>query len=331
MVSFKYEKKEIEFTSGYILKSKRFRVSIIKFPSLYLRAEIGTEVVELYHFEPKESVVGSVLLLHGLGTMNIPFLLWMGMHLANAGVRTVVPVLPGNFTRTSHGSVSGKDYFSADIDKATRYWEHAVVDCLTTIDFMKKQTWWSENNCLVGYCLGGMIAVMLNALVSDLKQTILVTAGGDLSTLVWHSPTLAYVRKEMKRFDTTASGIGDEENLKRVFKSDIEKLKTFKNVDEMLNSDIHPLLKIDPVAYARFSDSSKLTLIEGVFDRALPPSTRKILWEHLGKPKRYFVPVGHVTWLPFQFFLGSFVLKKMNIREFKRRLRYIEKPKIEEK
>jgi len=85
------------------------------------------------------------------------------------------------------------------------------------------------------------------------------------------------------------------------------------------------------VAYARFSDSSKLTLIEGVFDRALPPSTRKILWEHLGKPKRYFVPVGHVTWLPFQFFLGSFVLKKMNIREFKRRLRYIEKPKIEEK
>jgi len=71
--------------------------------------------------------------------------------------------------------------------------------------------------------------------------------------------------------------------------------------------------------------------VEALFDRALPRDSRRILWERLGRPRRYFIPLGHVSWLPFQFLLGEFVLKKMGIRSARRQLRLLQKLKIEEK
>ncbi|QTA37377.1 alpha/beta hydrolase [Thermosipho ferrireducens] len=331
MINFTYVHKPINFTSGYILKSKHFRVSIIKFPTQYDNPEKGTETVEIYLFNPKKNVVGTLVALHGLGTSNIPFLLWMGTHLANAGIRTVVPILPGNFTRTSHNSVSGKDFFSPDIEKAIKYWEHAIVDSLTTIEFLKSTDLWSENNCLFGFCLGGMISVILNAITDDFKQTILMTTGGDISTLIWHSPTLAFMRKNIKKLPNKPAYLYPQEKFINIFKKDIEKLKTFKTVEEMQKSDIHPFLKVDPIAYAKFVKTDKITFIEALFDRALPKQSRKLLWEMLGKPKKYVIPSGHVTWLPFQFFLAKFILKKMNVREFKRQILLLKKVKYDEK
>ncbi|ACJ75932.1 hypothetical protein H17ap60334_04452 [Thermosipho africanus H17ap60334] len=329
MISFDFDFSMPEYTSGYILKSKNFRVSFIKFPTQYKFAEKGTEVVETYLFEPKKDIAGSLMILHGLGTSNIPFLLWMGTHLANAGVRTIVPILPGNFTRVADKSVSGKDYFSTDVERATRFWEHAVVDTLSVLNFAKNLNLWHENNCLLGFCLGGMLSVILNSLTDDFKKTILMTTGGDVGTLIWYSPTLAFMRREMKK-GFGGDIIHKEEFLER-FKKDIEKLKKFENVKQMQQSDIHPFLKIDPIAYAKFVKTERIIFIEALFDKALPKSTRKMLWEMLGKPRRHVIFSGHVTWLPFQYFLARFILKEMDANEFRRQARLMEKIKFEEK
>ncbi|MGJ8454059.1 alpha/beta hydrolase [Pseudothermotoga sp. U03pept] len=332
MVSFDFQyKKGLEISSGYIIKGKNFRASIIKFPTMYTNPLPGTETVEVYHIEPKEKPVGSLILLHGLGTINIPFLLWMGIHIASAGVRTFLPILPGNLTRTANGSTSGREYFSTDVKKMVRFWEHAVIDVLSILELAKERNWWHENNCLVGYCLGGMISVILSALSRDFKKTITITSGGDIATLMWYSPTLAYFRRDVKK------GFGKEDKMDeknwflQTFENDIKKLPSFRTIEEMLNSQVHPVLKIDPLAYARFVDSEKVVFIEALFDKALPLRTRKILWQALGRPRRYIIPSGHVTWLPFQYFLGSLVLREMNIKEFKRKVKLLEKPKIEEK
>jgi len=206
-----------------------------------------------------------------------------------------------------------------------------VIDVLSILEVVKERNWWHENNCLVGYCLGGMISVILSALSRDFKKTITITSGGDIATLMWHSPTLAYFRRDVKK------GFGKEDRMDeknwflQTFENDIKKLPSFRTIEEMLNSQIHPVLKIDPLAYARFVDSEKIVFIEALFDRALPVRTRRILWQALGRPRRYIIPSGHVTWLPFQYFLGSLVLREMNIKEFKRKVKLLEKPKIEEK
>ncbi|ABR31192.1 hypothetical protein SU69_06805 [Thermosipho melanesiensis] len=329
MISFKFDFKKPDFSSGYILKSKRFRVSYIKFPSLYKECEKGTETVEVYLFEPKKDVGGSLMILHGLGTSNIPFLLWMGTHLANAGLRTVIPILPGNFTRVPNNSVSGKDYFSTDVNRATKFWEHAVVDVISVLKFFKELKLWHENNCLLGFCLGGMLGVILNAITDDFKKTILMTTGGDIATLIWYSPTLAFMRRDIKK--GLGGDIRDKGKFLKRFEDDIKKLKKFETVEDMQNSDIHPFLKVDPIAYAKFVNKERIIFIEALFDKALPKKSRKLLWEMLGKPRRHIIFSGHVTWLPFQYFLARFILKEMDVNEFRRQARLLEKIKYEEK
>ncbi|ABS60896.1 MULTISPECIES: alpha/beta hydrolase [Fervidobacterium] len=334
MVSFEYAGKVEEFTQGYILKAKKFRGSYVRFKTLYPEPIKGTEIVEYYLFDPKDEPVGILFILHGLGTSNIPFLLWMATHLANAGVRVVVPILPGNFTRVAHGSVSGKDFFDSDVERATKFWEQSVVDVLTIIDHVKSQRLWIDNAYLFGFCLGGMISVMINAIRDEFKKTILMTVGGEMSTLMWHSPTLAFFRRSVEKLKETGKikhFIEDQKKMKEIFEEQLKSLKSFKSVQEMQNSDIHPYLKLDPIAYAQFVDTKKIIFVEALFDKALPLRSRKLLWYALGKPKRYIIPSGHVTWLPLQFFIARFILMNMGIREFKKQMEILRKIELEEK
>ncbi|MEN3043503.1 MAG: alpha/beta hydrolase [Fervidobacterium sp.] len=334
MVSFQYSGRIEEYTQGYIMKAKKFRVSYVRFKTLYPEPIKGTEIVEYYLFDPKENPVGVLFILHGLGTSNIPFLLWMATHLANAGVRVVFPILPGNFTRVAHGSVSGKDFFDTDVEKSTKFWEQSVVDVISIVEHMKTQRLWIENSHLFGFCLGGMISVMINAIRSDFKKTILMTVGGEMATLMWHSPTLAFFRRSVEKLKSTGKikhFIEDQRRMKTLFEEQLEVLKQFKSVEEMQKSDIHPYLKLDPIAYAQFVDKRKIIFVEALFDRALPLRSRKLLWYALGKPKRYIIPSGHVTWLPFQFFVARFILSNMGVKEFKKQIEILKKVEFEEK
>lgn len=77
MIDFTYDKynnNNIDFVQGYINKGKNYRESIIKYPSLYTHAKKGTELNEIYLFEPKKKAVGLVIILHGLGTKNISYI-----------------------------------------------------------------------------------------------------------------------------------------------------------------------------------------------------------------------------------------------------------------
>ncbi|MCD6551291.1 alpha/beta hydrolase [Thermotoga sp.] len=298
-----------EYSVGYVHRGKKIRVSILKFDSTYSRATKGTDPVEVYIFSPKRRKQGSVMILQGLGSQNVLYLIWMAHYLSKRGIEAILPVLPGNFTRVASSSVSGKDYFSSDLDKMTRFWEHAVVDLLSLMEFLKARKMWHGRNCLFGYCLGGMIAVLLNALSSDFKKTVIMMAGGDFATLFWKSPTLSFVRRELKSGKETKHRMASEEEFHSIYQRDVKKLDEFSSVQEMLSSDIHPLLKIDPLAYAKFVDTSRIVMMEAMFDRALPKSTRDILWEHLGKPKRIKIPSSHVSWLPFQILIARYVMK----------------------
>ncbi len=324
---FSYEKKKIEFSSGYIFKGKHYRCSIIKYPSLYKNCTKGTENVEVYHFSPRERAVGSILILHGLGTVNIPFLFWMGSHLASAGLQASVMILPGNYTRTASGSTSGKDFFSPDLRRLTLFWEQAVVDTMTTIDLLQQENIWWDNNCLFGYCLGGMVSTIVSAIDKRINNLILMTVGGNIARIMWQSPVLKSVRRSLRSGSGEEGYLNDEKRLNERFKEDSLAVKKMKSASELLESDLHPLFKIDPLAYARFNDSNKVTMIEALFDKTLPIQTRKQLWEAFGKPKRYIVPIGHVSWFPLEYALGKYILKKLGIKEARRKMRLLESTK----
>ena len=56
---------------------------------------------------------------------------------------------------------------------------------------------------MFGFCLGGMVSVMINAIRDDFKRTIMMTVGGEMATLMWHSPTLEYFRKSVEKMKGT--------------------------------------------------------------------------------------------------------------------------------
>jgi hypothetical protein len=151
-----------------------------------------------------------------------------------------------------------------------------------------------------------------------------------MAKIMWESPVLKYTRRGWSKGEGSEKFLNDKERLKKVFIEDTRKLSNFENVYDMMNSDIHPLLKVDPIAYAKFNDTESITMIEALFDKALPPETREQLWKALGKPKRYIVPMGHVTWFPFEYALGKFILKKLGIKSARKKLRLLESTKPEE-
>ncbi|MGB9613947.1 MAG: alpha/beta hydrolase, partial [Fervidobacterium sp.] len=181
---------------------------------------------------------------------------------------------------------------------------------------------------------GGMVSVMINAVRNDFDKTILMTVGGEMATLMWHSPTLAFFRRSVEKLKETGKikhFIEDQKKMKEIFEQELGILHNFKSVKEMQESNIHPYLKLDPIAYAQFVDKEKIIFVEALFDKALPRRSRKLLWYALGKPKRYVIPSGHVTWLPLQFFVARFILQNMGVREFKKQMEILKKIDLEEK
>jgi len=328
--NFKYNKVKIDYTKGYISKGKNLKSSIIKFKSLYEKPRNGSEIVEIWNYEPRTDPVGSMIILHGLGTMNLKFLFWMASHIASAGINSSVLILPGNYTRTANNSVSGKDYFATNIDKMMTYWENSIVDILSTIDFLKQENIWMKNNLVFGYCLGGMFSVLINALSEEISQTLLMTVGGDIPKIFWESPILKFARRDFSLGKGKEYYLNDKEKLYSVYEKDLEKVKNMNSANELFEADVHPLLKIEPLAYAYFLRHKKFTMIDALFDRALPISCRKDLWINLGKPSKKIIPTGHISWLPFEYAIGKYILHLMGCLTPKRKRLLRERIALEE-
>ncbi len=328
-IDYSYNHDQYSVTSGFMFKGRHYRCSLLRFKSPYDRPARGTENVEIYSFVPKSEVAGSLIMIHGLGSVNIPFLFWMGTHLASAGLRASLVVLPGNYTRTADGSVSGKDYFSTDLPNLLRFWQHAVIDVKASIDVLESRREWSKNNCIVGYCLGGMVATLATVLDERISRTILMTTGGNMARILWESPALKFVRRDFKQGKGSEGFLNDRERLYRRYDEDLEKCKTMKTVKDLLSSDVHPLLKVDPLSFARFIPVKKATVIEALFDKTLPRETRKGFWEALGRPRRYLIPSGHVTWLPFQYGLAKYILVSLGVKDTVRRMRLLSKTEFQ--
>lgn len=328
-INFDYNKKEINPVSGYIFKGKEYRCSYIRYDSLYHNPAYGTEKVEFYNFHPKKEIKASTLILHGLGSRNIKFLLWLGPHLASVGVNTSILILPGNYTRVENNSMSGSSFLFPKIDTMYQFWEHGVVDTLSTIDLLEQLGLWKTNNILMGYCLGGMISTMTSAIDTRVAHSLFMTTGGHLPKILHESPATAFVRKIFDKGFQSEYNIGNKDLLYSIYDEQFPKVKSM-SLNEILNSeDIHPLFKIDPISYAHLLDMNKVTFIDAFFDTTLPLKSRKILYDEMKGAKRKILPISHVNWLPFAYLLARYMLHKVNINDKESKKALLRMEKIE--
>lgn len=329
-INFEYNKTKIEYVSGYIFKGSNYRCSYIRYNSLYKNPAPGTEIVEFYNFHPKKEVKASTLILHGLGSRNIKFLLWLGPHLASAGVNTSILILPGNYTRVENNSVSGRSFLYPEINTMYQFWEHSVVDTLTTIDLLEDIGLWKPNSLLMGYCLGGMISTIVSALDSRIAHTLFMTTGGHMPKILHESPATSFVRKIFSKDQNILNDLNNKDKLYSIYEEQFPLVKQMSLQELIQSTDIHPLFKIDPISYAHFIDMEKATFIDAFFDSTLPIQSRKKLFDEMEGSKRRVLPISHVNWLPFGYLLAKYMLHKVNITDRNSKKALLKKEKIED-
>ncbi|CCQ97826.1 conserved hypothetical protein [[Clostridium] ultunense Esp] len=312
-INFNYEKKNIDYVSGYIFKGRSYRCSYVRYKTLYENSSPGTENVEMYFYQPKKEVRASTLILHGLGSRNIKFLLWLGPHLANAGVSTTILILPGNYTRVEDNSMSGRSYLYPDINVMYKFWEHGVVDTLSTIDLLEQSNYWKENNIILGYCLGGMISTMVGVIDARINHLLFMTTGGHIPRILHQSPATAFVRRMFDKGFKADFDLDNKEKLYNIYNKEFPRVKSMSLNEIVSNDEIHPLFKIDPISYAHLLDMKKVTFIDAYFDSTLPIQSRKVLYDEMYGANRKVLPISHVNWLPFGYFLAKYILHKLNI------------------
>ncbi len=329
-VDFKYDKGKISFLSGYIFKGRNYRCNYLRFASRYSKAREGTETIEVHHFQPKSEPKASAIIMQGLGSRNVKFLLWMATHLSSAGISSSVIIPPGNYTRVENGSVSGKNYLWPDINVMVPTWEHAIVDVMTTIDLLEQEKMWLSNNCIVGYCLGGMISCMVSALDERIKETIMVATGGHMGKIMHESRTTKFARKLMDQGYGDEYFINDRDKLYETYEKQLIMINSM-TLDQIIDDeDIHPMLKIDPLTYAHLLKQSRTTIIDALFDETLPIDTRKMLFKELPDAKRMVMPFSHGTWLPFEYLLALYILHRMKVNDKNAKKMLLRKEELED-
>ncbi|MDN5342949.1 alpha/beta hydrolase [Oceanotoga sp. DSM 15011] len=328
-IDFNYERKKIDFMSGYIFKGRHYRCNYIRYKSMYKNISKGTETVEVYNFEPKDKVYASVLIVHGLGSSNIKFLLWMGRHLASVGINSSVLILPGNYTRVDDKSVSGRNYLWPDINIMYNFWENGILDIRTTLDLLEDHGLWNKNNALIGYCLGGMLSTIVSSIDSRISELILLTTGGHLPEIMYRSPATKFIRKLIEKGFKMENHLNEPQKMFSIYNENLDSIKKM-TLDEIINSDIHPIFKIDPLSYAHLIDYKKVTFFEALFDKTLSIKSRKSLLKEFKGCKYYPIPIGHVSWLPFEYFVAIYIMNKLNIKDAKIRSRILTKDEMDE-
>lgn len=320
-IDFSYEKKKIDYISGFIFKGKHYRCNYVRFKTLYKNPVEGTETVELYNFEPKDKILASAMILHGLGSANIKYMIWLARRLASVGINTTILILPGNYTRVDKNSVSGRSYLWPDLNLMYRFWEHGVVDALSTLDLLKQEGYWKKENILIGYCLGGMIGTIVEALNPQLKHFLLMTTGGNLPEILYNSPATKFVRNLIKKGFKDEYDLHNPEKIYQIYNEQFPIVKNMSLNEIMFSDKIHPLFRVDPLSYAHLIDPSKVMFVEAMFDKTLSKKSRKSLYKEFKGAKYYLIPSGHVTWLPFEFLLAKNVISKLKIEDLRLRSR----------
>ncbi len=124
---------------------------------------------------------------------------------------------------------------------------------------------------VVGLSLGGMVATSLAAADPELAGVAICLSGGDIQSLITTSSEGRVGRWRQWRTDT--DGVGDDH----------------------LRWELGQFLRHEPIAMARAVPTQKVLFIAGDFDTVIPERNRDLLWEALGRPQRYDVPLGHYT------------------------------------
>ena len=229
----------------------------------------------------------TVLCVHGLGERSRRITHHMARGFARHGYRSAAITLPYHGTRTPTG-YRPKDFFLyADRFRIRDYFENAVVDILTAIDFLKQA---DQTLHLFAFSLGGFFATIAAAFSPDVQKMILLVCGGNFYHITWGSVATKLLRQQYEADETC-----DAATCRVLHHS------AFPAFCQQLTSPLVPLdsapmacFEYDPVTYAPFVTQPVL-MVNARFDLFIPRKATHALYNRFPDATLQWLPAGHLS------------------------------------
>ncbi|MBT1247689.1 MULTISPECIES: lysophospholipase [unclassified Thermosipho (in: thermotogales)] len=251
----------------------------------------------LYLYESKNKIKGVLLFIHGLGTNNLKYLKWFPRNFSEFGYNSALMVLPYHFERTPKGYKSGQLFLSTTDNPTLRSrFEHAVVDVLTSLNYLKKV--YGRDIYLMGFSFGGMVSTIAASFSRDIKGLSLCVTGGNFYYITWKSFVTKVLRVQYEQNkECNPQKCADYHG--KEFLKYISNLKT-----PAIEIDSAPIAcyEYDPIVFAKFV-TAPVIMFRALFDVFIPKKSTVELFNNFGSLKKeiHSLPSGH---------LSSYIFKK---------------------
>lgn len=241
-------------------------VSRVTFPSpVQTRYEENNVVYGKLFRAAGKSPLLSMIVLHGWSRPVLTLEERLCIALGQRGVTSLLVTLPYHIQRAPEDSWSGEYALSGDVFRAIDAFHQSVLEVRAVIPFLKK---YSEKIGVLGISLGGMIAHVITDL-EDLDFGIALLTGGDSAGIVWEGIATRDVKRQIQRVGITREQLS------------------------------HIWAIIDPARLAGHNRAKKMLMINGLYDRVVPPRFTLHLWESLGRPPIHWYPCAHISFFLF--------------------------------
>lgn len=169
---------------------------------------------------------------------------------------------------TRAGSAMKQGQRGRDLDELFR---RTLLHQRLLLRWLRERPCASPRQFVLGMSLGGMVTTVLAAAEPGLAGVAICLSGGDIANLVMTSSEGRVQRWRAWRHD--ADGIGDDE----------------------LRWELGECLTHEPLRFAPMVPTGRVLLVEAALDTVVPARNQDLLWEALGRPARFTVPLGHYT------------------------------------
>jgi len=258
-------------------------------------------------FEPEGGrVKGDLILIHGIGEGNIPYIQWFASEFARRGIRTWFQLLPYHYKQKKEWMNGGQPFLSADPDYCVKRFHMGIRDTRKILDYAEDQPGYDPKDVFIfGLSFGGMIAAMAMGIDKRIRKGTLVITGGNWRWINFYSSYAEAVRQDLRENGNPYGCLNEADCVRRFRGNPVEWIReNIHSVDDIFDKSPIPCYYYDPLAYAPLIDQPVL-FVKAAFDQIMPKNATEELAQLLKNKTERTIPTGHKS---------SIVLRKQIIR-----------------
>ncbi|MGB9694829.1 MAG: hypothetical protein ACP5SB_03070 [Caldisericaceae bacterium] len=227
-----------------------------------------------------------VIVVHGMGSRNLPHLSYYTRKFASRGIPSIMPILPYHYDRAGKGDAFGRPFLLDDMDDSIRDFRQAVVDIRALLEVLVRMGVSDGNFSLITFSFGGMIGVILMGVEDKIKEGVFVATGGNYRYITWESLATRTLRKKYEiQSNNLVYGCNKEKciQLHKDYAMFLGKISSALDI-ESLNFPKGCYL-FDPLTFAPLLKGRKVLIYRALFDEIIPKEATEELWKYAGKPR----------------------------------------------